>query len=57
MSCINSSDGDVVILISHTGRTKSLVELAIIAKENDATVIGITANIYVLVTVSKTDEK
>ncbi|WP_435277064.1 MurR/RpiR family transcriptional regulator [Psychrobium sp. nBUS_13] len=43
MSCINSSDGDVVILISHTGRTKSLVELAMIAKENDATVIGITA--------------
>jgi len=43
MACINSNDGDVVILISHTGRTKSLVELAIMAKSNDATVIGITA--------------
>lgn len=44
MSCINSSDGDVVVLISHTGRTKSLVEIAMMARENDATVIGITAN-------------
>lgn len=23
MSCMNCSDGDVVVLISHTGRTKS----------------------------------
>ncbi len=43
MSCINSSDGDVIVLISHTGRTKSLVEIATLARENDATVIGITA--------------
>lgn len=43
MSCINSNDGDVVILISHTGRTKTLVELAVMAKKNDAIVIGITA--------------
>ena len=43
MSCINSSDGDVVVLISHTGRTKSLVEIAMMARENDAAVIGITA--------------
>lgn len=42
MSAINSQQGDVVILISHTGRTKSLVEVAALAKENDATVIGIT---------------
>jgi len=42
MSAINSSQGDVVIVISHTGRTKSLVEVAHLAKENDATVIGIT---------------
>lgn len=42
MSAINSSQGDVVIVISHTGRTKSLVEVANLAKENDATVIGIT---------------
>ena len=28
MSCMNCSDGDVVVLISHTGRTKNLVELA-----------------------------
>lgn len=43
MSCINSSEGDVVVLISHTGRTKALVEIAALARENDATVIGMTA--------------
>jgi RpiR family carbohydrate utilization transcriptional regulator len=43
MSCANSTEGDVVVLISHTGRTKSLVEIAQMAKDNDATVIGITA--------------
>ena len=37
MSAINSRQGDVV-----TGRTKSLVEVASLAKENDAIVIGIT---------------
>ncbi|MET1400251.1 MurR/RpiR family transcriptional regulator [Yersinia enterocolitica] len=44
MSCMNSSEGDVVVLISHTGRTKSLVELAHLARENDATVIAITTH-------------
>ena len=43
MSCINSSEGDVVVVISHTGRTKALVEIAHLARLNDATVIGITA--------------
>ncbi|MGL5031144.1 MAG: MurR/RpiR family transcriptional regulator [Aeromonas sp.] len=43
MSCINGSEGDVVVLISHTGRTKALVEIATLARENEATVIGITA--------------
>ena len=43
MSAINSTQGDVVIVISHTGRTKSLVEVANLAKDNDATVIGITS--------------
>ncbi|WEM43301.1 MurR/RpiR family transcriptional regulator [Photobacterium sp. DA100] len=43
MSVINCSDGDVVVVISHTGRTKSLVEVARMARENGATVIGITA--------------
>ena len=42
MSCMNCTEGDVVVLISHTGRTKSLVELAQVAKSNDATVVGIT---------------
>jgi len=42
MSAINSRQGDVVVLISHTGRTKPLVEVASLARENDATVIGIT---------------
>ncbi|GAB6262211.1 MurR/RpiR family transcriptional regulator [Photobacterium sp. CCB-ST2H9] len=43
MSVINCSDNDVVVLISHTGRTKNLVEIAAMARENGATVIGITA--------------
>ncbi|MEJ2762479.1 MurR/RpiR family transcriptional regulator [Photobacterium sp. MCCC 1A19761] len=43
MSVINCADGDVVVVISHTGRTKSLVEIARMARENGATVIGITA--------------
>lgn len=43
MCCVNCNDGDVVLMISHTGRTKSLVDAALLAKENGATVIGITA--------------
>ena len=43
MSCINSSEGDVIVLISHTGRTKALVEVARLARENDAFVIALTA--------------
>ncbi|ACZ77042.1 transcriptional regulator, RpiR family [Dickeya parazeae Ech586] len=43
MSCMNSGEGDVVVLISHTGRTKSLVGMARLARENDATVIAITS--------------
>lgn len=43
MSCINSCEGDVVVLISHTGRTKELVEISHLARENDATVIAITS--------------
>ena len=43
MSCMNCGSGDVVVLISHTGRTKGLVEIAQIAKNNDATVVGITS--------------
>ena len=42
MSAINSRQGDVVVVISHTGRTKALVDVASLARENDATVIGIT---------------
>jgi len=43
MSCINGSEGDVVVLISHTGRTKATVEVAQLARENETTVIGLTA--------------
>ncbi|AOE99661.1 MULTISPECIES: MurR/RpiR family transcriptional regulator [Serratia] len=43
MSCMNSGEGDVVVLISHTGRTKNLVEMAQLARENDATVLAITS--------------
>lgn len=43
MSCMNANSGDVVVLISHSGRTKNLVELAEIASKNGATVIAITS--------------
>ncbi|CAM4340820.1 MurR/RpiR family transcriptional regulator [Vibrio astriarenae] len=43
MQCINCTDNDVIVLVSHTGRTKSLVEIAHLARENGATVIAITA--------------
>ncbi|AGH81003.1 DNA-binding transcriptional regulator HexR [Psychromonas sp. CNPT3] len=43
MSCINSGEGDVIVFISHTGRTKALVEVAHLARENDAFVISLTA--------------
>ncbi len=42
MSCMNCSDGDVVVLISH-GKNKNLVELAQLARENDAMVIALTS--------------
>ncbi|MET4027592.1 RpiR family carbohydrate utilization transcriptional regulator [Marinobacter sp. MBR-99] len=34
--------GDVIVLISYTGRTKEAVEIAKVARSNGATVIGIT---------------
>jgi RpiR family carbohydrate utilization transcriptional regulator len=43
MSCMNCTEEDVVMLISHTGRTKSLVDIAQIARSNDAVVVGITS--------------
>ncbi|WP_019613523.1 MurR/RpiR family transcriptional regulator [Psychromonas ossibalaenae] len=43
MSCINSTEGDVIVLISHTGRTKALVEVAQLARKSDAFVIALTA--------------
>ncbi len=43
MSVINSTEDSVVVLFSHTGRTKSMVDVAKLARENDAVVIGITA--------------
>jgi RpiR family transcriptional regulator, carbohydrate utilization regulator len=43
MSCINSNEGHVIVLISHTGRTKPLVEVAQLARENNSFVIALTA--------------
>ncbi len=43
MSCMNCSESDVIVLISHTGRTKNLVDLAQVARENEATVLAITS--------------
>ncbi|WP_221801769.1 MurR/RpiR family transcriptional regulator [Oceanobacter mangrovi] len=36
--------GDVIVAISYTGRTRDMVEVARIARENGATVIGLTAD-------------
>ena len=43
MSCMNCNEQDVVVLISHTGRTKNLVQLAQLARENGAIVLAITS--------------
>lgn len=43
MSCMNCTGSDVVVLISHTGRTKNQIDIAKIAANNGASVIGITA--------------
>lgn len=42
MSCMNCAEGDVVVLFSHTGRTRQIVELARLAHENEAMVIAVT---------------
>lgn len=42
MSCMNCGEGDVVVLFSHTGRTRQIVELARLAQENEAMVIAVT---------------
>ncbi|SFH17930.1 MurR/RpiR family transcriptional regulator [Modicisalibacter xianhensis] len=38
-----SHTGDVIVIISYTGRTRELVEIARLARENGAVVLGITA--------------
>lgn len=43
MSAAASSTGDVIVIISYTGRTKELVDVAALARQTGATVIGITA--------------
>ncbi len=42
MTAAAMSTGDVVVVISHTGRTRELVEISAVARENGAVVIGIT---------------
>lgn len=44
MSCMNCNMQDVIVLISHTGRTKNLVQLAQMARENGAVVLAITSD-------------
>lgn len=44
MAAINSGPSDVLVFISHTGRTKALCEIAAIARQTQATVLGITAD-------------
>ncbi len=42
MVAAGSSVGDVIVLISYTGRTRETVDIAQVARANGATVIGIT---------------
>ncbi|TBW54382.1 MurR/RpiR family transcriptional regulator [Marinobacter halodurans] len=43
MVAAGSHTGDVIVVISYTGRTRELVDIAEAARSNGATVIGITA--------------
>lgn len=43
MVAAGSATGDVIVVISYTGRTREMIEIAEIARANGATVIGITA--------------
>lgn len=43
MVAAGSHTGDVIVVISYTGRTRDLVDIADAARSNGATVIGITA--------------
>lgn len=38
-----SNTGDVIVVISYTGRTREIVDVAALARESGATVLGITA--------------
>lgn len=44
MLASTGTTGDVFFIISHTGRTKEIVEIAEIARSNGSTVIGMTAS-------------
>ena len=43
MTAAASSTGDVIVIISYTGRTRELVDIAELARASGATVVGITA--------------
>nr|WP_067295350.1 MurR/RpiR family transcriptional regulator [Marinobacterium profundum] len=43
MVAAGANTGDVVVVISYTGRTRELVDIARLARESGATVIGITS--------------
>ncbi|KFZ29882.1 transcriptional regulator [Pseudidiomarina atlantica] len=43
MQVINARPEDVIVFISHTGRTRALVEIAQLAQQTKATLIGVTA--------------
>ena len=44
MAAAACSTGDVIVVISYTGRTKELVDIATVARASGASVIGITAS-------------
>lgn len=44
MVALNATSADVIVCFSHTGRTKALCEVASMARDEGATLIGITAS-------------
>ena len=44
MMVMNCTRADLIICVSHTGRTKAICEIAALARETGATVLGLTAD-------------
>ena len=55
MTATMMGPGDVAVIISNTGRTRSILNVARIARESGAQVIGITGSQLIVETLDNTD--